>query len=269
MLRLGVFAGVLVAMSALEALFPRKRRVEGRARRWRTNLAMIGIDTLALRVFVPVLAVGAAAWAEARGWGLFNLLGWPFWLEAALSLLLLDALIYAQHVATHRVPVLWRLHKVHHTDRDLDATSGLRFHPVEIVGSMLFKILVVLALGPAAVVVVVFEVALNAFTLFNHANLALPRRLDRALRRVLVTPDMHRIHHSVLEAETNSNYGFSLSLWDRVFGTYRAEPRDGHADMALGLAEHQDSRPSGLAWSLLLPFRSAPSGERAPTGERA
>lgn len=259
-IRLSAFAGVLLLMAGLEAAFPRKARVLPRARRWLTNGAFVVIDALALRLVAPVLAVGMAAIAERNGWGLFNVLALPFWVEAVLAFLALDMLIYAQHVATHKIALLWKFHKVHHADRDIDATTGVRFHPVEIVFSMAYKLLCVVVLGAPALAVFAFEVVLNASALFNHANLRLPPRADRLMRTVIVTPDMHRVHHSVYERETDSNYGFFLSVWDRLFRTYVAQPRDGHEAMAIGLAEHQDDRPARLGWSLWLPFRKPPRG---------
>ena len=260
LMRFAVFAGLFVLLVLLEQLFPRRSRTQPRRQRWVTNGALIVIDTLALRLILPVAALGMAGIAEARGWGLFNMIDWPEWLEIILCVVILDMAIYWQHVATHRVPLLWRLHKVHHVDRDLDATSGFRFHPLEIVGSMIFKIALVALLGPAIVAVFIFELLLNAGSMFSHANLRLPLRLDQALRLALVTPDMHRIHHSTREHETNTNYGFSTSAWDRLFGTYRDDPQDGHERMTIGLDEYQDERPARLLPSLAIPFaRSRPN----------
>ena len=255
-IRLGVFLGLFVLFAGIEFLAPRKARAIPRARRWITNWAIVVIDTLALRLFallMPLLAVGAAMDAQVQGWGLFNLIGWPVWLEFVAAVLILDLAIWFQHLVTHKVPVLWRLHRVHHADRDMDVTTAIRFHPVEILLSMLYKIGLVYLLGPSAVAVVVFEVLLNVTALFNHANIALPRPLDAVVRAVLVTPDMHRVHHSVHRDEHDSNYGFALSIWDRMFGTYIAQPREGHDDMAVGL-EWQDDRPARLGWALSLPF---------------
>ena len=258
-IRFAVFAGVFVLMAVLEAVFPRKDRALPRAHRWLTNGGFVVIDTLALRLVLPVLAVGMAEIAARNGWGLFNSLALPFWLEVALAFVILDLLIYAQHVATHKIPVLWRLHKVHHADRDIDATTGVRFHPVEIVLSMTYKLLCVVILGAPALAVFLFEVVLNAAALFNHANVRLPSGVDRIARRVIVTPDMHRVHHSVHRQETDSNYGFFLSVWDRMFRTYIAEPRDGHDAMTIGLSDYQDGKPARLLWSLWLPFRRVPA----------
>lgn len=256
-LRLAVFLLLFALFAAFEAMAPRRPRVQRRTRRWGTNLAMVVIDTMAVRglaVFLPALAVGAALDAWAQGWGLFNQLAWPLWVEMLLTILLFDLLLWVQHFVTHHVPLFWRFHRVHHADRDMDVTTGLRFHPVEILASMGLKIGVVYLLGPQAVAVVLFEILLNGSSLFNHANLRLPMWLDRVVRLVLVTPDMHRVHHSVIRAEHDSNFGFALSIWDRVFGTYRAQPAGGHEAMQVGL-EWQDDQPARLGWALWLPFR--------------
>ena len=254
-IRLSVFLGALILFAALEARFPARARVLPRAERWVTNLSLSAMGSVVGALMAPVLAVSVAALASARGWGVLNLTAWNPWVEGLIAVVLLDLAIWAQHVAFHHVPWLWRLHSVHHADRDLDATSGVRFHPVEIGVSLLWKALVILALGPAVIAVLVFEIVLNATAIFSHSNLRLPVGLDRVLRSVIVTPAMHRIHHSVVEAETNSNYGFNLSVWDRIFRTYRAEARGG---LVLGLSEHQNARPARLVPSLLLPFARRP-----------
>ncbi len=192
--------------------------------------------------------------AQSHGWGLFNILGWPAWLEICLSILILDFAIWAQHLITHKLPILWRLHRVHHADRDFDVTTAVRFHPVEIALSMLLKIGLVYLLGPSVLAVVLFEILLNGTALFNHSNLRLPLSVDAVIRKILVTPDMHRVHHSVHRTEHDSNYGFALSIWDRMMGTYIAQPSEGHEDMKIGL-HWQDDRPNRLGWSLALPFR--------------
>ncbi|KPP86124.1 MAG: Sterol desaturase [Rhodobacteraceae bacterium HLUCCO07] len=256
LIRLAVFLGLFALFATLEAWAPRRPRSQPRRTRWFTNWAIVVIDTLTLRalaLFMPLLAVGAAMDAGANGWGLFNHLDWPAWVEITLAVLILDFAIWAQHLITHKVPILWRLHRVHHADRDFDVTTAIRFHPVEIALSMLLKIGLVYLLGPAALAVVLFEIILNGTAMFNHANLRLPLWLDRWLRLVLVTPDMHRVHHSIHRHEHDSNYGFSLSIWDRMFRTYIAQPGAGHDDMTIGL-EWQDDRPSKLGWSLWLPF---------------
>ncbi len=255
--RLGTFLTLFALFAALEAWAPRRPRSQPQARRWATNLAMTVLNTLALRglaILLPLLAIGAALDAEAMGWGLLNRVGWPGWVELGLTVLALDFAIWAQHLITHKVPVFWRFHRVHHADRDMDVTTGFRFHPVEILASMLLKIVLVYLLGPSALAVLVFEILLSGTALFNHSNLALPSWLDRAVRLVLVTPDMHRVHHSIHRAEHDSNYGFALSLWDRIFRTYVAEPKAGQDGMTVGL-EWQDNRPTRLGWALWLPFR--------------
>lgn len=267
-LRLSLFLGVLASLIALEATRPRRALQKSRRQRWTTNLSIVVLDSLCLRALgllaAPLLAVGAAVWAQDRGWGLLNHVEGPAWLELVVSLLILDALIWAQHRAFHRIPLLWRIHRMHHADPDFDATTALRFHPVEIVLSMMIKVAAVLLLGPSAVAVVLFEVILNACAMFNHANLDLPSWLDRALRTVLVTPDMHRVHHSTRPAEHHSNFGFSLSIWDRGFGTYVPQPGDGHQQMQIGLSAYQHERPESLGWCLAIPFRS--DRDAAPAG---
>lgn len=255
--RLTFFIGLFAVFAAIEAWAPRRVRVLPRGGRWITNWSIVILDTLLLRALalaLPLLAVGAAVDAQRLGWGLFNSLALPGWIEVVATILILDLAIWAQHLITHRVPLFWRFHRVHHADRDMDVTTAIRFHPVEIAASMLVKIGLVYALGPSALAVVLFEIILNGTSLFNHANIALPRWADRAVRLVLVTPDMHRVHHSVVRAEHDSNFGFALSAWDRIFGTYRPQPMAGHEAMQVGL-EWQDEKPSRLGWSLLLPFR--------------
>ncbi len=226
-------------------------------RRWFANAALVGIDSLFLRLVLPTAAVGAAAWADHAQVGLFATLPvtLPNWAIVLLSLLALDLAIWAQHIVMHRVPLLWRLHRVHHSDTTFDTTTALRFHPFEIGLSMLYKMAVVVALGAPVVAVVLFEILLNAAALFNHGNARLPESIDRWLRLVLVTPDMHRVHHSVYREETDSNFGFCLSMWDRLFRTYRATPRDGHDAMRIGLLELGDLSVQSLVGLLLQPFR--------------
>lgn len=255
LLRLIPFLGVFALMAALEAWLPRRVRGLPRLRRWPSNLGIVVVDTLLVRVLFPTAAVGVALAVEAQGGGLLGWLGAPFWLSVLLAVLLLDLAIYLQHVMFHAVPALWRFHRVHHADTDIDVTTGLRFHPVEIVLSMLIKFAVIAALGAPAVAVLAFEVLLNATAMFNHANLRLPERVDVALRLLLVTPDMHRVHHSVIERETNSNYGFNLALWDRLFGTYRAQPEAGHDGMTIGIDEFRDPAEARLDRMLTQPFR--------------
>lgn len=236
---------------ALESVLPARVRVLPRLQRWRTNLSLSVLGSLVGVLMAPVLAFAIAALAAAKGCGLFNILALDPWVEGAIAIIVLDFAVWAQHVAFHYVPWLWRLHSVHHTDRDLDATSGVRFHPVEIGVSLLWKAVIILLLGPSILAVIVFEIVLNTGAIFTHSNIALPSRLDRIIRRVFVTPDMHRIHHSVIEPETNSNFGFNLSIWDRLFKTYRS---DAQGKLTLGLSEHQTDRPARLLFSLALPF---------------
>jgi sterol desaturase/sphingolipid hydroxylase (fatty acid hydroxylase superfamily) len=244
---------------------PRRILSLPRGRRWPANLGIIVVDSVVVRLVFPVLAVGMAGLAANQGWGLFNQPHAPFWLAFIASLLLLDLAIYAQHVVFHRVPWLWRLHRMHHTDLDFDVTTALRFHPLEIVLSMLIKLAAVVALGAPAVAVMLFEVILNATAMFNHGNVRLPLWLDRRLRWVLVTPDMHRVHHSVRVEETDSNFGFNLPWWDRLFGTYRDQPRAGHTGMTIGLEYFRDRRATALPQLLLQPFLNAePEARAAP-----
>ena len=253
--RLTVFLIFLIGMSALEALVPRKSRVAPRAERWLTNIGFAVIDTIALRILVPIAAVGTAIWAQENSFGILHLVDLPLAVKIITAILVLDLALYWQHVATHKIPLFWRFHKVHHADRDLDASSGVRFHPVEICVSMIFKMFIVAIIGAPLIAVIIFEIILNACALFNHANVRLPIWMDRMLRIFIVTPDYHRVHHSIIETETNSNYGFSLTLWDHLFKSYQAQPAAGHDRMKIGLSEHQDSKPQRLIWSLSLPFK--------------
>lgn len=253
-LRLAVFAGVFLIMALAEVSAPRRDLGFGRGRRWITNMAIVLIDTLAVRLLFPLAAVGVALWADANGIGLFHLLALPGWFAGLLAFLALDLAIWAQHLAVHKIPILWRIHRVHHADVDFDVTTALRFHPFEIVLSMVWKMVVVVALGAPPLSVFLFEVVLNGMAMFNHANFDIPARLDRILRAVLVTPDMHRVHHSTDIAETDSNYGFNLSIWDRLFRTYVPQPALGHEGMTIGLDDYRADEPTRLGWSLLLPF---------------
>ena len=265
-LRLAVFAAIFTVMALLELLIPKRKLGHAKGARWFTNIAIAGLDTMLVRLMallvVPLAAVSAALWAEAQGWGLLNWIALPLWVETLIAVLVLDLAIYGQHVASHKIPLFWKLHRMHHSDVDIDVTTAVRFHPIEIGLSMLWKIVVVLVLGPAAGAVVLFEVILNGCAMFNHANVHLPPALDRLLRLAIVTPDFHRVHHSVIHRETNSNYGFNLSIWDRLFGTYVPQPRKGHLGMTIGLTPYQSEEPTGLIWSLSLPF-AKPKKRRA------
>jgi len=254
-IRLGFFFGVLALMGVWEWLAPRRPLSTSKSRRWRANLGIVVLDTAAVRLLLPVTAVGMALLAQQRGWGLLNQFELPHGLELLIGVLALDCVIYLQHVMFHAVPALWRLHRMHHSDLDFDVTTGVRFHPIEIVLSMGIKLAAIVVLGPSALAVLVFEVALNAVTMFNHGNVQLPAAIDRVLRLFVVTPEMHRVHHSNLPHETNSNFGFSFPWWDRVFGTYRAQPERGHLGMTIGLDEFRDPAALTFGRLLLQPFR--------------
>ncbi len=254
LIRFGCFAGVFGLMAAWELAAPCRALRSSRPHRWLRNLTVAAVNTLLVRLVMPAGAVGVAWLAARREWGLFNVLEVPGLVAVPLSVILLDFVIYLQHVAFHAVPVFWRLHRVHHADVDVDVTTGDRFHPVEILLSMLIKAAVVVALGAPAAGVLAFEVLLNATSLFNHSNVALPARWEGIVRAVLVTPGMHRVHHSVDLAECTRNFGFNLPWWDRLFGTYTAEPARGHHGMVLGVAERQDPAAETLPWMLAAPF---------------
>lgn len=263
-LRFGTFVAIFLVMTILETLLPRRNRRFARLKRWPTNLGILlsaFIAVSATTFVIPVTATLTAAASQTNGWGLFNVVDWPIWMEWLIAFVVLDFVIWAQHVVTHKVPILWRIHRVHHTDEDLDATSAVRFHPLEIVLSLFTKSAAVLILGADPIIVVIFEAVLNGTALFNHANLRLPVSLDRWVRLVLVTPDMHRVHHSVIHRETDSNYGFALAIWDRMFGTYNDQPEKGHDNMTIGLKEWQDDAPTRLGWTLALPFRQPPKSK--------
>ena len=263
--RLSAFAGVLAAMVAWEVFAPRRAQKLSRRRRWPANLAIVMLNTVLLRLLVPAAAVGVALSAASHGWGLLNYYAVPSWAALVVGFVLLDLAIYLQHVMFHAVPVLWRLHRMHHADLDIDVTTGARFHPIEIALSMLIKIAVIAALGVPPVAVVLFEIVLNATSMFNHANVRIAGRLERVLRWLVVTPDMHRVHHSIDRRETNSNFGFNLPLWDRLFGTYRAQPRAGHQAMTIGIPDFRDpAECATLSGMLGIPFRgvSPPPAER-------
>lgn len=266
LIRLGAFIGVFAAMALWEIAAPRRRRTASRWLRWPSNLGITALNTVLLRLVFPSAAVGLALVAAARGWGLFNNFALPGWAAVALAVAALDLVIYLQHAMFHAVPALWRLHRMHHADLDIDVTTGARFHPVEILLSMVIKLAAVAALGAPALAVLIFEVLLNATAMFNHANVRLPPALDRVLRWVVVTPDMHRVHHSIVPAETNSNFGFNAPWWDRLFGTYRAQPAAGHQGMTIGLAQFRDPRELWLDRMITQPLRG--DAARYPLGRR-
>lgn len=254
-IRLSFFAGVFLLLAGWELVAPCRPLTVSKSKRWFNNIALVVVNTLLLRFLFPVAAIGVAVFATEQGWGLFNVITLPLWVMVLLSVVLLDLVIYLQHVMVHAVPLFWRLHRVHHADLDYDVTTGARFHPLEIMLSMLVKFAVILLLGPPLIAVVIFEVLLNVTSMFNHGNVSLPAGIDRWLRWWVVTPDMHRVHHSVNDDETNSNFGFSLPWWDRIFGTYRAQPRQGHQGMTIGIRTFRDERQCAtLPGMLAIPF---------------
>jgi sterol desaturase/sphingolipid hydroxylase (fatty acid hydroxylase superfamily) len=253
--RLAFFGGIFIVMLIWELLAPKRRLTVSKLQRWLHNIGLLLLNSLLLRLLFPAAAVGMAYSVGEMNWGLFNLLSLPAWFEVAAAVLLLDLAIYLQHLLMHRVPLLWRLHRVHHADLDIDLTTGSRFHTIEILLSMLIKWGVILLLGPAMLAVLIFEILLNGMAMFNHANVRLPVGLDSTMRKLLVTPDMHRVHHSILRRETNSNYGFNLSLWDRCFRTYIDQPEKGHQGMTIGIPGFRDARQvDRLPGMLALPF---------------
>lgn len=251
------FIVILIVVGSLEAVLPRRVQSVKRSDRWPGNLGLLALNGVMLQLIFSGSAVGLALIAEAKGWGLIPMLQMPSWLANTVAVIALDLVIYAQHVLFHTVPLFWRFHRVHHADLELDVTSGVRFHPVEIFLSMLIKLSAVVILGAPALAVLVFEILLNGTSMFNHGNVRLPRRLDQVLRLITVTPDMHRVHHSVLRWETNSNFGFNVPWWDRLFGTYLAQPQAGHVGMTIGLEEFRDTAELRLDRLLLQPFRTA------------
>jgi sterol desaturase/sphingolipid hydroxylase (fatty acid hydroxylase superfamily) len=258
-IRLAAFAAIFGAMATFELLSPRLERPEMmgalKSKRWFTNLSMVLISSAVLRIVFPAAAVGAAAWAETRGWGLLRMAGIGDFPAGILSFIVLDFAVWLEHLASHKIPLLWRIHRMHHSDAGFDVTTGLRFHPLEILLSMLWKAAIVIGLGAPVLSVLVFEIVLNGTSMFNHSNIRLGTRLDAALRQILVTPDMHRVHHSTERCETDSNYGFNFPFWDRLFGTYIPQPARGHDGVDIGLAAYRGEGPLHLLWSLVLPFR--------------
>ncbi len=253
--RLGAFSLVLLIMFLWEALNPRRTPLLGWNRRL-NNLALVSLDVLLVRLLVPIATVTMAEISLAKGWGLFNIVDVEYWLSFVLSLLLMDLVIYGQHVITHYIPLLWRIHRLHHTDLDFDVTTALRFHPFEIILSMFVKFFFIALFGVPVVAVIVFEIILNISSMFNHSNIQIPASADRLLRYFIVTPDMHRVHHSVIKVETNSNYGFNIPWWDYIFRTYRPQPSAGHTKMKIGLNEFRGDKVIFLHWLLMQPFVS-------------
>ena len=254
-IRLAAFGGIFALMAIWELFLPRRRQPPSRHLRWPGNLGIVVLDTLLVRIIFPMTAVGLALVAAAQGWGLLSVIDLPSWIAVVAAVVLLDLAIYLQHVLFHAVPALWRLHRMHHADLAFDVTTGLRFHPVEILLSILIKLAVIAALGASALGVLIFELLLNATSMFNHGNVDMPRPLDRILRWIVVTPDMHRVHHSIIARETNSNFGFNLPWWDRLFGTYRSQPAAGHDQMTIGIEQFRDPRELRLDRMLLQPWR--------------
>jgi sterol desaturase/sphingolipid hydroxylase (fatty acid hydroxylase superfamily) len=266
LIRLAGFGSVFMLMALWELVAPRRKQAIGRGWRWPNNLGVVAMNTLLVRILFPTTAVGLAILAQSGGFGLFNVIAAPAWAGIVASVVILDLAIYLQHVLFHAVPALWRLHRMHHADLEFDVSTGLRFHPIEILLSMLIKFAVVAALGAPALSVLIFELLLSATSMFNHGNVRIPARLDRMLRWLVVTPDMHRVHHSILSRETNSNFGFNLPWWDRLFGTYRPQPAAGHEAMTIGIEQFRDARELGLHRMLLQPFRG--DAGRYPLGYR-
>ena len=260
LVRLFFLFSILATMALWEMAAPRRRQEIPRLLRWTNNIGVVVVDTLLVRLTFPIVAVGMALLADERGWGLLNAFEAPVWLAFVVSLLLFDLVIYLQHIMFHAVPALWRLHRMHHADLEFDVTTGLRFHPIEILFSMVIKLALVVVLGPPAVAVLIFEILLNGTSLFNHSNIRIPLWLDRILRLIVVTPDMHRVHHSIHPSETNSNFGFNLPWWDRLLGTYRAQPKEGHEAMTIGIEQFRTARDLWLDQMLIQPLRGPASG---------
>lgn len=256
LIRIAIALSLFTAMIAWERLLPRRKLILSRGQRWPVNLGLAAFNIVIMRLTIGGLAYAGAVYATEQHYGLLNLLPAPSWLAITLSLLILDFAIYSQHVASHQWPWLWRLHQVHHTDMEFDTTTAVRFHPLEIMVSMVFKVLVIILLGAHPAAVVAFEIILNGAALFNHSNIELPETWDKKLRWLIVTPDMHRIHHSTLPAETDSNYGFSISCWDRLCRTYTAQPKSPQTEMAIGLTAYRNHEELNFVKLLLLPLQT-------------
>jgi len=256
-LRLTFFLSILIILIMAEILLPKKKRIHNRKDRWITNGLITLINTASVNIVhiaIPLIAIVAAIDVSNGKMGLFNIINFPIWIEIILTVIILDFIIWGQHLLSHKIPFVWRFHRMHHTDRDLDVTTAVRFHPFEIIFSMFIKITSIYILGASAIAVIIFEIMLNGMAMFNHANLRIPFRIENILRKFIVTPDLHRIHHSIYIDEHNKNFGFSLSIWDKVFKCYLDQPRDGHKDMKLGL-KWQNDKPTKLGWSLWIPFK--------------
>ena len=256
-LRLTFFLSILIILIMAEILLPKKKRIHNRKDRWITNGLITLINTASVNIVhiaIPLIAIVAAVDVSNGKMGLFNIINFPIWIEIILTVIILDFIIWGQHLLSHKIPFVWRFHRMHHTDRDLDVTTAVRFHPFEIIFSMFIKITSIYILGASAIAVIIFEIILNGMAMFNHANLRIPLRIENILRKFIVTPDLHRIHHSIYIDEHNKNFGFSLSIWDKIFKCYLDQPRDGHKDMKLGL-KWQNDKPTKLGWSLWIPFK--------------
>ena len=256
-LRLTFFLSILIILIMAEILLPKKKRIHNRKDRWITNGLITLINTASVNIVhiaIPLIAIVAAIDVSNGKMGLFNIINFPIWIEIILTVIILDFIIWGQHLLSHKIPFVWRFHRMHHTDRDLDVTTAVRFHPFEIIFSMFIKITSIYILGASAIAVIIFEIMLNGMAMFNHANLRIPLRIENILRKFIVTPDLHRIHHSIYIDEHNKNFGFSLSIWDKIFKCYLDQPRDGHKDMKLGL-KWQNDKPTKLGWSLWIPFK--------------
>ncbi|MFL2684993.1 MAG: sterol desaturase family protein [Amylibacter sp.] len=256
-LRLTFFLSILIILIMAEILLPKKKRIHNRKDRWITNGLITLINTASVNIVhiaIPLIAIVAAVDVSNGKMGLFNIINFPIWIEIILTVIILDFIIWGQHLLSHKIPFVWRFHRMHHTDRDLDVTTAVRFHPFEIIFSMFIKITSIYILGASAIAVIIFEIMLNGMAMFNHANLRIPFRIENILRKFIVTPDLHRIHHSIYIDEHNKNFGFSLSIWDKIFKCYLDQPRDGHKDMKLGL-KWQNDKPTKLGWSLWIPFK--------------
>jgi len=254
LIRLGVFFGILVVMFLWELIAPRRPLTTSKITRWFSNLGLVLIDSIVVRLVFPTALAGITLLVQQRGWGLFNQFELPYLLKIIFSVLILDFVIYLQHIMFHSVPLFWRLHMVHHTDMDIDVTTGVRFHPVEIILSMGIKMIVVILIGAPLAAVLIFEIILNGTSMFNHGNVRYSQNIDSILRLLVVTPEMHRVHHSTIRWETNSNLGFNFPWWDRLFGTYRGQPAKGHLEMTIGLEPYKEPKKLTLPWLIVLPF---------------
>ena len=266
--RLGVFCSIFLIVAIWEVFTPRRKLSTSKVLRWYSNLSIVVVNSLVLRWTFPVLAVGLAVEAQKHGWGLFNNIEIAWGLQLVLSIILLDFIIYLQHAMFHFIPLLWRLHRMHHSDLDYDVTTGSRFHPLEIILSMIVKLAAVAVIGPLPVAVIIFEVLLNGTAMFNHGNIKLPKKVDRFIRWFVVTPDMHRIHHSIIRSETDSNFGFNVPWWDRLFGTYRDQPKEGHDKMTIGIELFRNPKFLHLHWLIMIPFLNVKPEEELANSDR-